>query len=273
MRVVSAGCALAVFVGLVLAGCAQNPYALQSQMTTLQQQQVALAQRNQELDSHAKTLDQDNQELQTQLAQTQRQSRLLQDQSVALREQLSSATAQLAQAQQDKQLVERNAQAIVASTKRRAGVTISPNSSLAQNLPALNLPGVSVRQDGDVVRIEIAGDQIFEPGGAQLRPDSATLLDAVAAEIERTYPDQIIGVEGHTDNDPPPAPWTSAHQFTMGRAMSVFDYLSTRTRLKPNQLFLVGHGGNHPVVSNATLAGKARNRRVELVVYPDRVGQ
>ena len=182
----------------------QNPYALQSQMTTLQQQQVALAQRNQELQSRATTLDQDNQELQTQLAQTQRQSRLLQDQASALREQLGSTTAQLAQSQQDKQLVERNAQAIVASTKRRAGVTIAPNSSLAQNLPALNLPGVSVRQDGDVVRIEISGDQLFEPGGAQLRPDSATLLDAVAAEIERTYPDQIIGVEGHSDNEPPP---------------------------------------------------------------------
>jgi flagellar motor protein MotB len=273
MRVVTAGCALAMLVGLVQAGCAQNPYALQSQMTTLQQQQVALAQRNQELEGHAKTLDQDNQDLQTQLAQSQRQARLLQDQASALREQLGSTTAQLAQSQQDKQLVERNAQAIVASTKRRAGVSITPNSSLAQNLPALNLPGVSVRQDGDVVRIEIAGDQLFEPGGAQLRPDSVTLLDAVAAEIERTYPEQIIGVEGHTDNDPPPAPWASSHQFTMGRAMSVFDYLSTRTRLKPNQLFLVGHGGNHPVVSNATLAGKARNRRVELVVYPDRVGQ
>ena len=179
----------------------------------------------------------------------------------------------MAQSQQDKQLVERNAQAIVASTKRRAGVSITPNSSLAQNLPALNLPGVAVRQDGDVVRIEISGDRLFEPGGAQLRPDAVTLLDAVAAEIERTYPEQIIGVEGHTDNDPPPAPWTSSHQFTMGRAMSVFDYLSTRTRLRPNQLFLVGHGSNHPVVSNATLAGKARNRRVELVVYPDRVGQ
>ncbi|HEX3996932.1 MAG TPA: OmpA family protein [Pirellulales bacterium] len=273
MRGVSAGCAIALLAGLIQAGCAQNPYALQSQITTLQQQQTALVQRDQEIQSRASTLDQDNQDLHTQLAQEQRQARLYQDQSVALREQLASTTALLAQSQQDKQLVERNAQAIVASTKRRAGVTITPNSSLAKNLPALNLPGVFVRQDGDVVRIEISGDQIFEPGGAQLRADSANLLDAVAAEIERTYPEQIIGIEGHTDNDPPPPPWASPHQFTMGRAMAVFDYLSTRTHLRPNQLFLVGHGANHPVVSNATLAGKARNRRIELVVYPDRIGQ
>jgi flagellar motor protein MotB len=273
MRAVTAGCAIGVLACLIQAGCAQSPYALQSQVSSLQSQQTALAQRNQELQSRATTLDQDNQDLHTQLAQSERQSRLMQDQTAALREQLASTTAQLAQSQQDKQLVERNAQAIVASTKRRAGVTISPNSSLAQNLPAINLPGVFVRQDGDVVRIEISADQLFEPGGAQLRPDSVTLLDAIAAEIERTYPDQIIGIEGHTDDNSPPAPWTSFHQFTMGRAMAVFDYLSTRTRLKPNQLFLVGHGKNHPVVSNATPAGQARNRRIELVVYPDRVGQ
>jgi outer membrane protein OmpA-like peptidoglycan-associated protein len=36
-------------------------------------------------------------------------------------------------------------------------------------------------------------------------------------------------------------------------------------------LFVVGHGANHPAVSNGTSAGKERNRRVELVVYPDRM--
>ena len=39
--------------------------------------------------------------------------------------------------------------------------------------------------------------------------------------------------------------------------------------MRPQQLFLVAHGSNHPVVSNASLQGKARNRRVELVVYPE----
>ncbi len=37
------------------------------------------------------------------------------------------------------------------------------------------------------------------------------------------------------------------------------------------QLFVIGHGANHPVVSNATKSGQARNRRIELVVYPERM--
>jgi outer membrane protein OmpA-like peptidoglycan-associated protein len=34
----------------------------------------------------------------------------------------------------------------------------------------------------------------------------------------------------------------------------------------------VAHGANHPVVSNATAAGRTRNRRMELVIYPERIG-
>jgi outer membrane protein OmpA-like peptidoglycan-associated protein len=37
-------------------------------------------------------------------------------------------------------------------------------------------------------------------------------------------------------------------------------------------MFVAGHGGNHPVVSNATAAGRERNRRIELVIYPEQVG-
>ncbi len=93
----------------------------------------------------------------------------------------------------------------------------------------------------------------------------------MAAEIARSYPDQIIGVEGHTDNDPMAGPqWRNNHELSIARAMSVYDVLVNRTRLQGNQLFVVGHGSNHPIVSNATLEGKQRNRRVELVVYPDR---
>ena len=50
----------------------------------------------------------------------------------------------------------------------------------------------------------------------------------------------------------------------------MFDFLTTRTSMHESQLFLVAHGANHPLVSNATAAGRARNRRIELVVYPDR---
>jgi outer membrane protein OmpA-like peptidoglycan-associated protein len=54
--------------------------------------------------------------------------------------------------------------------------------------------------------------------------------------------------------------------------MAVYDVLVSQGRASPKQLFVVGHGANHPVVSNATAEGRRRNRRVELVIYPERVG-
>ncbi len=259
----------------LLAGCAQNPYAVQGQLSTLQQQQTVIASQNQQLQTRATTLDQDNQELETLLAQSRQQNRLLQDQLIVIREQHNSTTAQLAQLRDEKQSFEKKAQASLASSRQRAGATINANSSLQKALPVFAIPGIESRQDGDVVRIELPSDKLFDPGGARLRMDATTIIDGVVAEIERSYPGQYIGVEGHTDTDPVAqgGQWLSNHQYSAARAQAVFDYLSTRSRLKPNQLFVVGHGGNHPVVSNATLAGKVRNRRIELAIYPERVGQ
>ncbi len=85
------------------------------------------------------------------------------------------------------------------------------------------------------------------------------MLDSVANELLRAYPTQIIGVEGHTDSDSPQGSWVSNHQVSIARAGAVFDYLTTRGRMRPQQLFLVGHGANHPVVSNASAQGKAQS--------------
>ena len=51
--------------------------------------------------------------------------------------------------------------------------------------------------------------------------------------------------------------------------MAVYDGLTRIGGMPPRQLFVVGHGGSHPVVSNATDAGRARNRRIEVVIYPE----
>jgi type VI secretion system protein ImpK len=95
----------------------------------------------------------------------------------------------------------------------------------------------------------------------------------VALELARTYPEQTIGIEGHTDGDLVRSPeGLDNQQLSVGRATAVYQYIVSRGQIPAGRLFIVGHGSNHPVVSNATAAGKARNSRVELVVYPERSG-
>lgn len=250
-----------------LAGCANNPVT-QNQIAQLQQQQIQLAQREQELQLRAQGLDRDNQELETLLAQRSQENQLLKDQLGAMRDQLTSINTQVAQLREEKQAFESKAQTMVASHKN--GATITANSSLKLELPSLAVPGVEVRADRDVIRIEIPATRLFQPNTAQLSPSAGPLLDTVAAELARAYPNQVIGIEGHTDNDPAQGQaWLHLHQLSVTQAGAVYEYLVGRTRLRPSQLFVAGFGPNHALVSNATSAGRERNRRVEFVVYPD----
>lgn len=256
---------------LAVAGCADNSMVLKGQVDNFQKQQLAMTRQYQELQTRAAALDRDQQQLQAQLAQTQQQNKVMDDQLSGMRDQLRTVTAQLAQARAEKITSEKKVEAMNASLRRTGETTITPNNSFAQTLPNLNLPAGAVRRDGDVVRISLPAAQLFEPGTARLRPQGLALLTQVGSELLRLYPDQMIGIEGYTDTDPViGSQWRSNHELSMAQAMTVYDVTVTRTRLQPNQLFVTGHGANHPVASNATPEGKQLNRRVEFVVYPDR---
>ncbi len=269
----SAFALVAIALIATLSGCAGSPMVLKGQLGKLQQQQLAVSRQNQQLQTRATALDRDNQELGTLLAQSRQQSKVFEDQLAALRDQLRGVTTQLAQVREEKQGSDKRVQTLNASLHRRGGVSITPNNSFLQTLPAINLPDVHVRRDGDVIRIALPGERLFESGSARLRPGATSLISAAAAELLATYPDQIIGIEGYTDSDPITGrQWRNNHELSVGRAMAVYDVLLSRSRFQAGQLFIVGHGANHPIASNATLDGKRRNRRVELVVYPEKRG-
>jgi chemotaxis protein MotB len=253
-----------------LSGC-ESAMVNQGKLKEAEQQQANAAKQYQALQEKAYALDRDNQEMVTLLSQARQQARVSEDQLAEVRAHLRTVTEQLAQSTSDKEGMDKRVQAMNASMQRQGGVTISPNTSYLQTLPAANIPGIAVRKDGDVIRIEMPGTTLFEPGTARLRPGAANLITDVAAEIARTYPDQIIGVEGHNDNDPVMGGQSrNSHELSVNRAMAVYDVLINRTRLQANQLFVVGRGPINPIVSNATPEGKQRNRRVELVIYPER---
>lgn len=219
--------------------------------------------------------DVDGRQLAAALSRSNQDTQLMQDEITALREQLASTSTQLAQTR---------AASLAAPGGTTTGRPVT-DASLAPPAPGgpvnaatmqsamaqLALPGVDSRFDGSVVRLDIPADRLFEDGTANLLPGGAATLTQVAGELERVFPGHFIGIEGHLDTEPlQSASWTSPHQLTAARSAAVFDFLTTRTKVHEGQLFLVAHGANHPVVSNATAAGRSRNRRVELVVYPER---
>jgi len=246
-------------------GCNQNAAWRQQQAVMQQQQTSQIA----EFERRASGLDASNRDLHAQLAQAQQQSKILEDELKLVRRQLGDTSNQLAQAQQLAMESQKQVKAIQASTKHRGGAIIRPNNSIQADLSKIQIPGVSARQDGDVIRIEIPADNLFSPSTNTLLPTSETILNQVSQVLRQEFQGNKIGVEGHTDNRPPQAPYTSTHQLSASMAQTVFDQLTGRYGLPAGRIVVVGHGGNHPIVSNATPAGQQRNRRVDLVIYPE----
>ena len=262
---------LAASAAAIVPGCAGNSTVQRGNLARAQQQQNALANQTKHLQGRLENSDLTNRQLEASLAQYQQRNKMLQDQLSVVRDELRGITTQLTEVKEAKQSSDNKVQALTASMRRRGGVLITPNNSRLKTLPAFNIQGVHVRRDGDVIRVELPGTGLFESGSARLKSGAGSLIGNVAAELAAIYPEQVIGIEGHTDSDPITGrQWRNNHELSVGRAMVVYDALVSGRRFREKQLFVVGHGANHPVASNATIDGKHRNRRIELVVYPEK---
>ena len=267
------GMCLAALVGLCAPGCKQGPFAPPTSPTAAaaspyQQQAATLTTQVQDLNRRVSQLDLNNADLHRQVAQAEQQRQMYQDQVGLLQKQLGDMASKLKDTQVARQESDKQITALQASTKFRGGASISANNSVKESLAAVAIPGLDIRQDGEVIRIKLPGDKLFAPGTAQLQTEGYRLVDEVAGAIARSYPRQRIVIEGHTDDSMAASP-TAAHLLTNAQAQTVFAQLVQRGRLPARQLSILAMGENHPLASNATPAGKAENRRVEIVVYPD----
>jgi chemotaxis protein MotB len=269
---------IAILMAGCLLGCKEGPFAPpagQAKASAVfpqpqQPQSPAIAAQVQDLNRRVSQLDLNNADLHRQLAQAEQARQTSQDQVTLLQKQLGEMTNRLKDTQVAKAEVERQVSTIQASTRARGGATITANNSIRQSLSMVSIPGLDIRQDGEVIRIEIPSDKLFTPGTGQLQADGTRILDEVAATVHRTYQRQRIVIESHTD-DSLGGNQTGAHMLTSAQAQSVFQQLVQRGRLPARQLSVLAMGENHPLASNATPAGKAKNRRIEIVVYPDTI--
>jgi flagellar motor protein MotB len=282
----AASLALAAVCAVIgLSGCKQGPFqpvaagvaqpagtsvaaATTAQSNVWQQQAQSLAVQVQDLTRRVGQLDVNNSDLHRQLAQAEQQRTQYTDQIALLQKQLGEMANKVRDTTLAKQEADKQLTALQASTQFRGGASISANNSVRQSLTPVSLPGINVRQEGEVIRIELPADKLFAPGSAQLLPDGVRILDEVAGAITRSYPRQRVIIEGHTDNSASFNP-AAAHMLSGGQAQAVFQQFVQRNHLPQRQLSILAMGENHPIASNATPAGQSANRRVEVVIYPD----
>jgi chemotaxis protein MotB len=123
---------------------------------------------------------------------------------------------------------------------------------------------VRVLESSRGVMVEINDSVLFAPGQARLSPVSEDALGAVAEVIAQTvFP---VTIEGHTDNVPINTPqYPSNWELSAVRATTVLR-LFAASGVGAERLTAIGYGEQRPVESNDTPEGRARNRRVTIVI-------
>jgi chemotaxis protein MotB len=112
---------------------------------------------------------------------------------------------------------------------------------------------------------------LFDSGKTTIKKEGLEVLARVG-DILKNVKNKKIVVEGHTDNVPIspalksrfPTNW----ELSTARAVVVVRYLQEKVGIEPSLLWASGVSEYHPVADNATEEGKARNRRIEIILKP-----
>lgn len=123
-----------------------------------------------------------------------------------------------------------------------------------------------VERDGERIVIRMAVQGSFYPASADLSPESLPMLKKIGEAIAKTG--GRITVEGHTDAIPLAghARFRSNWDLSGARASSVADYLTAYAGVPRERVVVRGMADTRPVAPNDTREGRAKNRRIEVLV-------
>jgi OOP family OmpA-OmpF porin len=121
-----------------------------------------------------------------------------------------------------------------------------------------------VFRESDTVILRLVGLN-FDSGDAQIKPDNFDLLAKVEKAID-VFPRSELTIEGHTDSH---GGDDLNQKLSQERAESVQQYMINAMRIPTYRLIATGYGETRPVSSNETEAGRARNRRIDIVIKPN----
>ncbi|MEM7377185.1 MAG: flagellar motor protein MotB [Pseudomonadota bacterium] len=146
---------------------------------------------------------------------------------------------------------------------------VSLAQSLRDALGDNSAVAVKTDSDGSVV-IQLANGSLFRSGSARLSREGRDIMQQVGDVLAAG--DNLISVEGHTDNVPINAAlqdfYPTNWELSLARANAATRSLQQRNGIDPTRLRATGFGEHRPLVPNSSRENRARNRRVDIRVLP-----
>ncbi len=131
--------------------------------------------------------------------------------------------------------------------------------------------GVDVTYKNGLVYISIQDELLFKPGNTKLEKNGQEVL-AVVARVLNDNPNLKIFVIGNTDSIKVTKGFTDNWSLSTERANSVVRVLRDEYQVTMDRVTSAGKGKYDPVADNSTAAGRAKNRRTDIILNPDLSG-
>jgi chemotaxis protein MotB len=130
---------------------------------------------------------------------------------------------------------------------------------------------ISLSQSGGRLRVDMVDKILFDSGEAVISKRGEGVLARVGGVLA-TMDDKQIQVSGHTDSNPISEKLTTQFptnwELSVARAVNVVRFLEEKASVPAKNLIATGYGQHHPIASNKSASGRARNRRIEILLTP-----
>ena len=211
---------------------------------------------------------------------TTRGARVRLDRAIRLADEAHKAVEQavkgLEQAHQKAKTLEQQLEQALATAeqlRKEKDFAAATQKSLEQEMrAALESKDVTISELQGRLTVNILDRVLFDSGEAVLKLDGEKVLRQVAGVLAQ-FPNRLIHVAGHTDNVPirasAQARFPTNWELSTARANAAVRFLAEKAGVDPKRLAAVGYGEFHPIADNSTPEGRAKNRRIELIVMPE----
>lgn len=135
---------------------------------------------------------------------------------------------------------------------------------------ALESKEVTISELRGKLTVNILDRILFDSGEAELKPEGQKILEKIASVLTQ-HTNRQIHVIGHTDDVPIRRKFASNWELSTARATAAVKFLQERAGVDPRRLGALGYGEFHPIAPNAMAEGRARNRRIEVVILPEEI--
>ena len=141
--------------------------------------------------------------------------------------------------------------------------------AISKALTAFEGKGLTVEQRDGKVYVSMENKLLFKSGSWAIGSEGRTAIEQLG-NVLAANPDIAVLIEGHTDNDPFSTGGQIADNWDLStkRATAIVQILNENEAINPESLTAAGRGEYAPIASNKTSEGKAKNRRIEVVLTP-----